>query len=104
MEPDDYEPLVAYLAEVAGMSCTSPFDRIQDWMRATRPVAATSPGWWTAPDGWDATAASAACLAAGWRLKSVHPGAGLVRFVRVDRDGGPAAKSVVRLPPRKSGR
>ena len=70
MEPDDYEPLVAYMAGVAGRSCTLPFDRIQDLTRSRLPAVATSPGWWTKPDGWGADAASKACLATGWQFSS----------------------------------
>ena len=105
MDPDGNEPLVAYLTGVAGRSCTLPFDRIQDLTRATSHGAAALPGWWTEPDGQAAKAASQACLAAGWRFESVHPSAGLVRFVRVAGAAiGEDARGTTTAPPRRSGR
>ena len=79
---DSSQPLVAYLAAVPGTACTLPLKQVRELAGATLPDAAESPAWWRDEAGWRACPASQACLAAGWRLESVHAAEGLVRFMR----------------------
>ena len=83
MENDGLDKLRAYLAGIAGGSCTLPFERLRELTGWGLPEAATSPAWWTDPAGWDAWPASGACRSAGWRLESVHGSARLVRLERM---------------------
>ena len=87
MEDDGFERLRAYLAGIAGASCTMPLDRMRELTGRVLPEGAASPGWWADPDGWHASPASGVCLCAGWRLESVH---GSARLVRLERIGGNA--------------
>ena len=84
---DGCQPLAAYLARVTGASCTLPVERVQDLTGGEFRIAGESDEWWADAAGWGASAAARACLAAGWRLESVHAREGLVRFTRAG--GGP---------------
>ena len=86
MEHDGLDKLRAYLAGLAGGSCTLPFERMRELIGRGLPEAATSPAWWTDPDGWHTWPASGACRTAGWRLESNHAGARLVRLERIRDD------------------
>ena len=82
MEHDGHEKLRAYLAGIAGSSCTLPFDRLRELTGRVLPEEASSSAWWTDPEGWDAWPASGVCRGEGWRLESVHASARLVRLAR----------------------
>ena len=82
----EIDKLRAYLGGLAGGSCTLPFERLRELTGRGLPDAATTPGWWTGPDGWEAWPASRACRRAGWRLESVHAAARLVRLERIGDD------------------
>ncbi|MCY3597622.1 MAG: hypothetical protein OXG71_09355 [Rhodospirillales bacterium] len=86
MEHDGLEKLCAYLGGLAGGSCTLSFERMRELTGRLLPDAATSTGWWTDPDGWDAWPASRACRSAGWRLESVQAAARLVRLERIGEE------------------
>ena len=86
MEHDGFENLRAYLAGIAGGSCTLPFDRLRELTGRVLPEGAASAGWWTDPAGWHAWPASDVCRGEGWRLESVHASARLVRLERTRRD------------------
>ena len=90
MDHDGLDKLRAYLAGVAGGSCTLPFDRLRELTGRVLPEGARSAGWWTDPEGWDAWPASGVCRSAGWRLESVH---GSARLVRLERMRGAASSS-----------
>ena len=83
MEHDGLEKLRAYLAGIAGGSCTLPFERLRELTGRGLPDAATSSAWWTDPEGGHAWPASSVCRSAGWRLESVHGSARLVRLERM---------------------
>ena len=83
MEHDGLEKLRAYLAGIAGTSCTLPFERLRELTGRGLPDAAASSAWWTDPEGWHAWPASSVCRSAGWRLESVHGSARLVRLERM---------------------
>ena len=85
MENDGLEKLRAYLAGVAGCSCTRPFERLRELTGRGLPDGAESSAWWSDPEGWGAWPASDACRSAGWRLESVH---GSARLLRLGRMGG----------------
>ena len=86
MVHDELRKLRAYLGELAGRSCTLPFERMRELTGRELPEAATSSAWWTDPDGWDAWPGSRVCRSAGWRLGSVHAQARLVRLERIGEE------------------
>ena len=86
MNHDGLEKLRAYLAGIAGSSCTLPFERMRELTGRRLPEAATSSAWWIDADGWHAWPASGACRTASWRLESVHAKPRLVRLERIGDD------------------
>ena len=83
MNHDGLEKLRAYLAGIAGSSCTLPFERLRELTGRGLPDAATASAWWTDPAGWHAWPASGVCRSEGWRLASVHGSARLLRLERM---------------------
>ena len=95
---DSSQPLLAYLAALPGTACTFPLKRVRELAGATLPDAARSPAWWRDEAGRRACPASRACLAAGWRLESVHAAAGLVRMRTGDESPGGAGRDPAPTP------
>ena len=83
MEHDGLEKLRAYLAGIAGGSCTLPFERLGELVGRALPEAAASSQWWTDPEGWPAWPGAGACRAAGWQLESAHAEERLLRLERM---------------------
>ena len=83
MERDGLDKLRAYLAGIAGGSCTLPFERLRELTDRGLPEAAASSEWWTDPEGWPAWPASSVCRAAGWRLESARAAESLLRLERM---------------------
>ena len=71
-----------YLAERPGGSCLLTFDRIEEILGESLPPDASRREWWTNEQG------AAGWMAAGWKVDSVRPDAGQVRFVRDLVSGG----------------
>ena len=101
---DSFQRLVAYLAAVPGNACTFPFERMRELTGALLPDAAMSAAWWTDEAGWHASPASQACLAAGWRLESVHPAAELLRFTYTGDESPGGRRRGAGAAPRQAGR
>ena len=101
---DSFQRLVAYLAAVPGNACTFPFERMRELTGALLPDAAMSAAWWTDEAGWHASPASQACLAAGWRLESVHASAELVRFTYTGDESPAGRRRGASAAPRQAGR
>lgn len=89
MERDGLERLRAYLAGIAGGSCTLPFERLRELTGRALPEAAASSEWWTDPEGWPAWPALGVCQAAGWRLESARAAERLLRLERMGKPSPP---------------